>query len=304
MCSSHGPELPELKTNRRLKYAVALNCIFVVLEFAAGVLSGSLALVTDSIHNAVDSLTLALAFLAGWVSQRPADKFRTYGYHRAKVLIALANAVILVFVLAGIGYLALQRFADPQPIDALVMVATGMIGVVCNLGVVLILRPSSKEMHVRGAYLHNLTDAASSLLLGISGVVIYLTGAYWVDLALSLGLCLMLAKSLIPIFRDSVHILLEGAPDGVDIERVAERILSFPEVSGVHDLHTWAQSDGMSSLTCHVVVRKEVPHERDHDLVDRLRAVLRDEFGVAHTTIQVEHEDCEQATSCRWDRHD
>ncbi|MCC6475355.1 MAG: cation transporter, partial [Burkholderiales bacterium] len=128
MCSTHGPGLSELKTNNRLKYATALNCIFVVLEFAAGVLSGSLALVTDSVHNAVDSLTLALAFLASWVSQKPADKLRTYGYHRAKVLMALMNAIILVFVLIGIGYFAFQRFANPMPVDGAIVAITGAIG--------------------------------------------------------------------------------------------------------------------------------------------------------------------------------
>lgn len=303
MCSHH-PHLNELATHRRLKYALLLNSLFVIVELGAGLLSGSLALLSDGVHNAIDSITLGTAWVASWLAMRPADRDNTYGYQRYPVLFALLNALILVVVVAGIAYNAFGRFLSPVPVDGTVVLVTGLIGIASNLGVVFILRDSRRALHVQGAYLHNLTDAASSALVVVSGAIIVLTGALWVDLVLSLLICAMLVKSLVPVFRKSVHILLEGTPEGIDLPKLRAAILSFPEVAGVHDLHCWTHGDGMAALTCHVVIRAEVPHEKDHDLVNRLRMMLTSQFDVRHSTIQVEHEDCEQAPVCKWHSHD
>lgn len=304
MCSSLDRTSGDAATNRRLTYAALINCAFVVLEFTAGILSGSLALVADSIHNAVDSITIGVALLAGRLAGRPADRWRTYGYHRTKPLAALLNAFILFLVILGIGYHAIERFTKPVHVDSSVVVITGLIGVLANLSIVLILRASRHQLHVRAPYWHNLTDAASSALVAVSGALIYLTGAYWVDLVLSLLICGLLAKSVVPTVRESVHILLEGAPDGADGDRVRQTILRFPEVVDVHDVHTWLTGEGMAAVTCHVVLRADVPHEQDHDIVERIRAALRDELGVYHSTIMPEHKRCEQAERCTWNGHD
>lgn len=305
MCSSHHSAVSDLATNRRLKYAVLLNCAFVVLEFTAGILSGSLALVTDSIHNAIDSVTLLVAWLAGRLAQRPPDRWRTYGYHRAPVLAALLNGFVLLVVMVVIGYHAVERFQEPVQVHAGIVAITGLIGIVANLGVVMLLRQSQKRLHVRAAYLHNLTDAASSALVVVSGALIYLTGAYWVDLVLSLVICGLLGKSLLPTLRDAVHILMEGAPEGADPDRIKAAIMErFPEVTDVHHIHVWLTGDGMSALTCHIVVRPDVTHERDHELVANVRGMLKEDFDIAHPTIESEHESCETAKACDLERHE
>jgi len=305
MCSSHQSTSSDLATNRRLKYAVLLNCAFVVLELAAGILSGSLALVTDSIHNAIDSVTLLVAWLAGRLAQRPPDRLRTYGYHRAPVLAALVNGFVLIVVMVVIGYHAIERFHEPVKVQAGIVTITGLVGIVANLGVVLLLRQSQSRLHVRGAYLHNLMDAASSALVVVSGALIYLTGAYWIDLVLSLVICAMLGKSLLPTIRDAVHILMEGAPEGADPVQIKAAIMErFPEVTDVHHIHVWLHGDGMSALTCHIVVRPDVTHERDHELVAKVRAMLKADFGIAHPTIESEHTSCETATACDWEHRD
>lgn len=289
-------------TASRLKYATGLNCLFVVLELVAGVLSGSLALMSDALHNAVDSVSLILAWLAERLALRPADQLRTYGYHRATVLCALLNSFILVAVVLGIAYEALERFYSPMPVNGAIVTITGVIGVVCNLGVAFTIRKSRKELHVRGAYLHNLLDAFSSLLVVISGALIYLTGAYWIDLVLSLAICIMLGRSILPIVQKSVHILLEGVPENIDPAKIKMAVLGCQEVFDAHDVHVWLQGDGMPAMTCHVVIRPNVSHEQEHAVLDKIRAVLRDEFDITHSTIQAEHESCEQKPGCLWRR--
>jgi cobalt-zinc-cadmium efflux system protein len=188
----------------------------------------------------------------------------------------------------------------PVAVNGTIIGITGLVAMACNLGVALALRPSSKQLIVSGAYLHNLVDVLVAVSIIFSGVLIRYTGAAWIDLVLSGGICILIVLSLWPIVRRSVHILLEGAPDYADPRRLEEAILSFPEVVQVHDMHTWMQGDGMAVMTCHVVVHEALPHDQDHVLLDKLREMLREKFGLTHTTLQLEHVSCEQSTHCMW----
>jgi cobalt-zinc-cadmium efflux system protein len=288
------------KTVSRLKLAAWLTVALVVFEIVAGFVANSLSLYSDAAHNVVDAMSLLLAWWGVRIAERPADKYRTFGYNRATVLIALFNAMILALVIIQIAIQGVERYLHPVAVDGTILGITGVVAIFANLGVALLLKSSSHQLHVRGAYLQNLADAAGSILLVVSGLIIRYTGAVWVDLILCAALCGVLVMSILPIFRSSVHILLEGSPEGVDADRVKEKLLALPEILQVHDLHLWVQGDEQAAMTCHVVIRKDVPHELDHALLDRIRDLLRDEFELHHTTIQLEHEDCEQSERCTW----
>jgi cobalt-zinc-cadmium efflux system protein len=288
------------KTVARLRLAAWLTVALVVFEVVAGFAANSLSLYSDAAHNVVDAMSILLAWWGVGIAQKAADKYRTFGYHRATVLIALFNALLLSLVIVQIAIQGVERYLHPVPVDGTILGITGLVAVFANLAVALTLKSSSHELHVRGAYLQNLADAAGSLLLVISGLIIRFTGAVWVDLLLCAALCGVLVMSILPIFKRSVHILLEGSPEGVDADRVKEKLLALPEIIQVHDLHVWVQGDDQPAMTCHAVVRKDVPHDQDHALVKQIRDLLRDEFGLHHTTIQLEHEDCEQSERCNW----
>jgi cobalt-zinc-cadmium efflux system protein len=295
----HGNGLSERMLSR-LKYAALITIGYVLFELAAGVYSNSLSVFTDSAQNFIDAVALVLVWWTQRIAARPADRLRTFGYHRATILAALFNAAIMVPVVIEIGSRAVVRFMHPAAVDGAVLGITGFVGLIVNLSVVFLLRDNSNELHVRGAYLHNLADALASVALMVSGIVIAYTGAAWVDLLLAGIICGVITYTLVPIVRKSVHILLEGSPEGIDPEQVARSIREFDEVLQVHDLHTWMHGDGMPAITCHLFVRNSVPHDRDHVLVDNVRRMLRDKFEVTHSTIQIEHVKCEQNQRCVW----
>ncbi len=296
----HGDAHTQPNLALRLMVAAALTLGFVIFEVAAGLSSNSLAVVSDAAQNFVDAMALVLVWWSQRLSSRPADRLRTFGYHRANIVVALLNSAFLGLVVVDIAYNAFIRFFNPQAVDGTILGAAGLLGLVVNLLVALLLRSNSNKLHVRGAYLHNLADALGCIFLLVSGVLIKYTGAAWIDLVLALGLCTAITCSMVPVARKAVHILLEGTPEGVDTDEIAQAIMALPNVVQVHDLHAWTHGDGMAAMTCHVCVNPGVPHEQDHLLTAGIRAMLSERFGLTHSTIQIEHASCEQTQKCVW----
>ncbi|HKU82039.1 MAG TPA: cation diffusion facilitator family transporter [Candidatus Tumulicola sp.] len=277
---------------RTLSFALALTAIVAALEIWGGLRSHSLALTSDAVHVCTDLFALALALGAAIGAARPADARRTFGYGRIEVLGALINGTLLVVATIGIVYFAVRRFSEPLEPHALTMAAVAMAGLVLNLcaGVALH-RQSRGDLNVAAALFHVLGDALGALIVIVGGVAIGLTHAAWIDPALSLCVAAIVLVGVVRVLRDAANVLLESAPPGVDPAVLAAGIAGVSGVTGVHDLHVWSIASGTHALSAHVLLDDRRLSEAAGVLreIDR---VLRDDFAIAHATIQFECDAC------------
>jgi cobalt-zinc-cadmium efflux system protein len=279
-------------TGRYLGASLALTLAFVVAEAAAGYWSGSLALLSDAGHNLADALALALSWYALRAARRPPDARRTFGYHRAGILAALANAASLVLLALYIAWEAAHRLQSPPPVQGGVMIGVAGVAVLLNGLISLWLHSEARhDLNVRSAYLHMLGDALSALGVVGAGIVVVTTGYEWADPLVSLLIGGLILWSSWGVLREAVHVLMEAAPKGLDVAQVAQAIRRVPGVLGVHDLHVWAVGSGVAACSCHVRVAEQsaLGGQRIQQAVARM---LAHDFGISHSTVQVEVECC------------
>jgi cobalt-zinc-cadmium efflux system protein len=283
----HDHEARRVGSAGALGLALALTAGYTVVEVVAGFLTDSLALLADAAHMLSDNVSIALALVAVWLARRPATPERTYGFKRAEVLAALANGVALVVLAIWIFYEAIQRFDDPPEVLGGWMLAVGVVGIGVNVAAGAILfRAREGSLNVEATFRHVLADLLASLGVVVAAVVILATGWLEADPIVSVLIALLVLASSWSILRDSTSILLESAPKGMDTRIVGERLARAPGVVEVHDLHVWTITSGFPALSAHVLVgRGEDCHGRRREL----EALLRDEFGIEHTTLQVDH---------------
>jgi cobalt-zinc-cadmium efflux system protein len=271
---------------RRLKIVLALTAAFMIVEAAGGVLTGSLALLADAAHMLTDVFGLSLALFAIWFGAKPPTSERTFGFYRAEVLAAAANAILL-FAVAGYIFLeAWQRFRTPEPIQTgpMLVVAIGGLGI--NLLSVVLLRSASEDsLNVQGAYFEVLDDLLGSVGVIVAALVVRFTGWYYADPVISVAIGLFILPRTWKLLREALAVLLEGAPSHVDVVELERAIASVPGVVAVHDLHVWSLTSGVHSMSGHVVV--ESPLDGD-DVRRRIESLLRGRHKIEHTTIQVE----------------
>jgi len=276
--------------NRRgaaLKTALALTCVILLVEFAGGLISHSLALLSDAGHVLTDVFALGLAWFAVEQSKRPADRRRSYGYQRVSILAALANSVTLIVIVIAIAYEAVRRLASPEPVQGWVVIATALIGIAVNSYVIFGLRGETKSLNMRAAFLHVTGDIGASVGVVIAGAVVLLTGWLYIDPILSLGIAALIAFRAWKIVRETVNLLLEGTPPDIDLSAVTDEISHTSKVVSLHDLHVWALSSEDTALSVHVVVGDCPLGDAEH-LVRDLEQRLCGRFAIGHTTIQVE----------------
>jgi cobalt-zinc-cadmium efflux system protein len=290
MSEGHSHAIPVEGNERALWAALGLTSFFLVAEVIAGIVFQSLALLADAAHMLTDTAALAIAVAAVRVSRRPADAKRTYGYHRFEILAAAFNAVML-FVAAGyILYEAYRRFASPQPVESGGMLLVALLGLGVNLVSMRLLRGGSKSsLNVKGAYLEVWSDMLGSLGVIVAAVMIWFTGWSWLDTVVAVAIGLWVLPRTWVLLKESLNILLEGVPEGVDISEVEKRIQAVPGVTSVHDLHVWVLTSGKNALTAHVV---HAPNAGGAELIERIKEVLADGFAVFHTTLQLETTPC------------
>ena len=270
-----------------LKVALALTVVILLVELAGGLLSHSLALLSDSGHVLTDVFALGLAWFALEQSKRPADRRRTYGYQRVSLLAALVNSVTLIIIVVAIAYEAVRRLAEPQPVHGEIVVGAALIGIAINAFVILTLRSDGHNLNLRAALLHVTGDVAATVGVVVAGVVILLTGWLYIDPLLSLAIACLIAYGAWGIVRETVNLLLEGTPQEIDMAAVTEEITRTDLVIGLHDLHVWALSSEETALSCHVVVGECPLGDAEHVVRD-LESRLCSRFAIGHTTIQVE----------------
>jgi cobalt-zinc-cadmium efflux system protein len=285
----HGVSL----TGRRLLLSVLITVAFVIGEAIAGYFSNSLALLSDAGHNFADALALILSWYGFWIAQRPSSAKRTFGYHRVGILVALVNAVSLVVIALLIFWEAVSRLGHPQSVKSTPMIVVALIAIILNTAISLWLRSAARnDLNVRSAYTHMLGDAVSAAGVVIAGVVVALSGTSLADPVVSVLIGILILLSSWGILKESVNVLLEGVPAGIEMETVERTISSVAGVLAVHDLHVWTVGSGMVCCSCHISVEEQSVRSGENVL----RAVaeeLEHNFGISHSTIQVEVEGCE-----------
>jgi cobalt-zinc-cadmium efflux system protein len=272
--------------------SLALTVLFVTLEAAAGVQSRSLALISDAGHNFTDALALLLAVFGHYVQQRPADEYKTFGYHRASVLAAFVNSLALL-ALSGYIYLeSYNRFRNPEPVGEYTMLVVAGLGLVVNAVIMWGLhREQEHDLNVRAAFLHMMGDALGSVGIIAGALTLRQTGWLWIDPALSVLIATLIVWSAWDIIRETLNILLEGLPKGLNLQSVAAAMTEVEGVTGVHDLHIWTLGSHAHALSCHVVIQ-DMPPSESEGILRRLNQMLCDRFRLHHTTIQFEHAGC------------
>ncbi|WP_320773687.1 cation diffusion facilitator family transporter [Streptomyces sp. CRN 30] len=274
----------------RLRVALAITLTVMVVEIVGGVLADSLALVADAAHMATDAVGLGMALLAVHFASRPASDRRTFGYARAEILAALANCVLLLGVGGYVLYEAIDRFMTPAGTEGGLTVVFGVIGLVANsVSLGLLMRGQAESLNVRGAFLEVAADALGSVAVIVSALVIVTTGWQPADPIASLVIGLMIVPRTVKLMRETLDVLLEAAPKGVDMAEVRAHILALDGVEDVHDLHAWTITSGMPVLSVHVVVSTEVLTAIGHEkMLHELQGCLGDHFDVEHCTFQLE----------------
>ena len=270
-----------------LKIALALTCLVLGVEFIGGLVSHSLALLSDAGPVLTDVFALGLAWFAVVQSHRPADARRSYGYHRVSILAALVNALTLIVIVLAIGYEAIRRLAHPEPVQGGVVIVAALVGIAINMFVAFGLRGHARSLNVRAALLHVVGDIGASVGVVVAGVVILTTGWLYIDPLLSLGIAVLIAFGAWGIVRETVNLLMEGTPREIDLASVTQEIASTELVTSMHDLHVWALSSDEMALSCHVVVGDCSLRDAEHVVRD-LESRLCGKFDIGHTTIQVE----------------
>ncbi|MCX5062866.1 cation transporter [Streptomyces sp. NBC_00201] len=274
----------------RLRVALSITLGVMVVEIVGGLLADSLALIADAAHMATDALGLGMALFAIHFANRPPTGNRTFGYARAEILAALANCLLLLGVGGYVLYEAIQRFVTPADTEGGLTIVFGLIGLIANMiSLTLLVRGQSESLNVRGAFLEVAADALGSLAVIISALVILATGWQTADPIASLVIGLMIVPRTFKLLRETLDVLLEAAPRGVDMADVRTHILALDGVEDVHDLHAWTITSGMPVLSAHVVVHSDVLSAIGHEkMLHELQGCLGDHFDVAHCTFQLE----------------
>lgn len=276
-------------SKRRLGIVVFLNCIITVAEYIGGVLSGSLALISDAGHNFSDVLSLILGYAGERVSEVKPDKKYSFGLKRFEVLIALVNALSLVVIAIYIVYEAIERYLHPQVVDPHIMLPIAVIGFLGNLFSILVLnKKKGSSLNIRAAFLHLLYDAVSSLAVIMTGIILLFYNLVILDLIISVIIVFMIIWSSIDILKESLRIFLQGTPRDIDSDDVYRHILALDSVESIHGLHIWSVSSSEVFLSCHICLNKKVPGLRADHVIEDVNTMLEEHFGISHTALQVE----------------
>jgi len=287
----HGASVGVLRTS------LLLTLAYIILLLVMGVRAHSLALLSEAGHNVSDFLALLLSLAAAFLQTRPPSATKTFGYHRAGVLAAFVNALLLVGIAFYVFVEAAQRISKPESVGAGTMIWVAAVGVTLNGVISILLYRSSHDLNTRSVFVHMLGDTLSTAAVIVGAWTILLTGKYWIDPALSLGIGALILWSSFGIIRETLNILLEGTPSGMQLDRVTREICAVPGVNDVHDLHIWSIGSHMHALSCHISIA-DIPPSASELILRDVQERLRNAFSIHHTTIQFEHVDCEIAHGC------
>jgi len=288
-----GPGVPLSSIKRSLIAGIGLNLLIVVAEIVAGIMAGSLGLLSDAVHNFTDIAALGITWFAIEQARKPPTASKTFGFHRTGILTALINSLAMVAVTLWIFYEAYLRFQDPQPVGGALVMITATLALCANLLIVVLLRNrASGDINIRSAILHLLGDAAASAAVVVAGLVILATGWNIVDPLISVGLGLAILWGAWQIIRETLEIFLESSPRSIDVDQLVSEMQEEEGVLAVHDIHVWTLGSEIYALSCHVVVEDVMISESSRIMSDLKKMLARD-FGIAHSTLEFETEPCD-----------
>ncbi len=280
------------QTTIRLTLSLFLTLIFVVIEAGAGIFANSLALLTDAAHNLTDVIALGLTWFAVRITAQPANAQKTYGYHRAGILVALLNSTTLVLISLGIFYEAYHRFMNPPEVQSGVLIGVGLIAVVINLVTALLVhRGSQNDLSLRSAFVHLMGDVLSTVGAVIAGVIIYFTNANWLDPLVSVLIGFLILYNAWGILRDAVDILLEATPRDVNIKNMVDDIIQVDGVLGIHDIHVWSLTQSLRTMSAHILT-DDLHISAGAEIQRQISEILLHHYNIAHATLQLECVDC------------
>jgi len=289
---------PSYTGSMPLKVALTIVVVVMVAEIIGGILSNSLALLSDAGHMLVDALALGLSLFAMTIARRPATPTKTYGYHRAEIMAALANGTILVLVSIYIFYEAYQRFLDPPLVQTPLMLLVAIIGLIANLIGILLLRKGSRgSLNIKAAFWHIIGDTISSVGVIVGAVIISVTGWYITDPIIAVFIGVIILWGAVRIVRESTDILLEAVPRHIQVGKVIEIIKNASGVEDVHDIHIWTITSGMHALSAHLRIEDQMV-SRSAEIVAAVNQNLAKDFNITHTTLQLECETCPTGFVC------
>lgn len=290
MGHSHHHGDPSQIGERRLWWAVSANILLTVAQVIGGILSGSLSLVADALHNFSDAASLLIALVAIRIGRKPPDQFKTFGYKRAETVAALINLTTLIIIGLYLCYEAITRFITPEPVAGWTVVIVAGIALAVDVFTALLTYSQSKtSMNIKAAFLHNVTDAMASVGVIITGTLILLYGWIWTDAAMTLiisGYVLWQGFTQIP---KVIHLLMEGAPEGLSLEDIRSSMEKVDGVNNVHHVHVWQLDEHRNALEAHVVLSEDTDMD---GLKFRLKKLLHDQFEIEHSTLEFEYKKC------------
>lgn len=285
------------KTSRILWLSMLATLAYVALTLVAGIRAHSLALLSEAGHNASDFLALALSFVAVYFQTRPPTNQKTFGYQRAGVLAAFINATTLVVISVWIGIEAIHRLSAPVAVQPRLMMWVAAAGVIMNGVIAAMLWTAARDVNMRSAFIHMAGDTLSTAAVIAGGAGILWTGQNWIDPVLSILIAAMILWSSIDIVRETLNILLEGAPRGLSLSKIREGFESVEGVINVHDLHVWSLGSQSHALACHIQI-DDIPPSESNRILLKINALAKDNFHIHHTTIQFECDGCEVTHGC------
>jgi cobalt-zinc-cadmium efflux system protein len=291
---SHLP-IPDFnrQVNRRLALSLGITLVFVIVEILAGIFANSLALLTDAAHNFTDVLALALTWWALWITTKPAHAGKTYGYHRAGILVAVVNSTTLALIALGIFYEAYKRFVAPLEVQADILIGVGAAAVAVNLVTALLVRRGAEhDLNLKSAFLHLIGDVLSTVGAVIAGIIIRFTGLNWIDPLVSVFIGILILWNAWGILRESLEILMESTPADIDMDTLRRDILAVEGVRGIHDLHVWSITSQLRYLSAHIVT-EDVTVSVGAKVQAAVDQMLADRHEVRHATLQLECAECE-----------
>jgi cobalt-zinc-cadmium efflux system protein len=290
--SQHGHN-PDVKGSRLL-IATVLNLVISVAEIIGGLFSNSLSLISDALHNLTDSLAIFIAWVANKISKRPSNLKRTFGYKRIEILAALLNAVILLAVSAYLFYESFKRIMEPEPVRGGLMMFVAGIGLLANLLAVILLHGDSKKnINVKAAYLHLLGDTLTSVAVIIGGILIYFFQLYWLDPVITIIIGLYILKATWSILKQTNDILMQGVPEGLDLELIRQDLEQITEIANIHHVHLWNLDDHSIHFECHIELKENIRISETEKILQKIEKLLKEKHQISHLTIQFEYQRCD-----------
>jgi cobalt-zinc-cadmium efflux system protein len=276
-------------SERNLLIATLLNFVITIVEIAGGILSNSLALLSDALHNMTDAFSTFIALIATRVGKRNATEKKTFGYKRIEILAAMLNAVILMVICFFLFREAWERLMNPKPIKSLIVILVAMIGLVANiLAVTLLRKDSKKSLNIKAAYVHLIGDSLSSIVVIIAATAIQLYEIYWLDPAITFLIGIYLIRESYIILKNAINILMQSTPEHLNINKIKMKVESFPEVQNVHHLHAWNLSDREVHFEAHIELANDLHLSQVKIIQQKIEKLLKERFQIYHTTLQFE----------------